>query len=181
MLGTMSQKNVFFWHLPLCGHCKIYCAFQEKIIGLQTDYQMMKWNTWLTSQLMIHSCKFETCSLSKDSGSSQLRSKDDDKMMKVFILMSMNVAIMAMTIKMPKLFFYPRYDLSAQEQSRWSGLHFGRSESDSPITHKIWISWRMGLRFVDTYVGELVKKCHTESLTVMSNGIRPNLDFFCVR
>ena len=42
---------------------------------------------------MIHSCKFETCSLSKDSGSSQLRSKDDDKMMKIFTLMSMNMAI----------------------------------------------------------------------------------------
>ena len=42
---------------------------------------------------MIHSCKFETCSLSKDSGSSQLRSKDDDKMMNIFILISMNVAI----------------------------------------------------------------------------------------
>ena len=89
----------------LCGICGLfrmiwkvynpYWTILHKSLGFK---QIFKWKTWLTSQLMIHSCKFETCNLSKDSGSSQLRSKVDDKMIKIFILISMNVAIMAMGI-----------------------------------------------------------------------------------
>ena len=70
---------------------------------------------------------------------------NDDKMMKIFVLMSMNVAIITLALKMPKDFFLPK-------------VRFVRTGAIAVV----WIAfWEIRKRFTD----------RTQNLILMMNGI----------